>query len=72
MRQRLIAAFLMSSSLSFLMSCWVTFINLGWSDLFLNQWMGAFRLAWPVALVSAFFLGPPVQRATAYLSSRLP
>ncbi|QFT68559.1 MULTISPECIES: DUF2798 domain-containing protein [Stappiaceae] len=72
MKNRLIATLLMSLGLSLLMSCWVTFLNLGWSDRFFWQWMNAFRLAWPAAAVIAFFLGPPVQRATLFLSARLP
>jgi len=72
MKHRLIATLLMSLGLSFVMSCWVTFINLGWSGDFLGQWMGAFRLAWPAAAVTAFFLGPPVQRATVFIAGRLP
>lgn len=72
MKFRLIAAFLMSFCLSLLMSCWVTFLNLGWSGVFLEHWMTSFRLAWPAAAAIAFFLGPPVQKATAFLANRLP
>lgn len=72
MKHRLIASLLMSLGLSLLMSCWVTFINLGMTDSFFSQWMAAFRLAWPAAAVLAFCLGPPVNRATVYLTSRLP
>ena len=72
MMSRVIAALLMSFSLSLLMSCWVTFINLGFTDSFFGQWMTAFRLAWPPAAVIAFLLGPTVQRATAFLVRRLP
>ncbi|MEM5582251.1 MULTISPECIES: DUF2798 domain-containing protein [unclassified Roseibium] len=72
MKSRLIATLLMSFGLSLLMSCWVTFLNLGLTDVFFEKWMDAFRLAWPAAAVIAFLLGPPVQKATAFLTSRTP
>ncbi|WP_269581408.1 DUF2798 domain-containing protein [Roseibium sp. Sym1] len=72
MKSRLIATVLMSFGLSLMMSCWVTFINLGLTEAFLGQWMAAFRLAWPAAAVLAFLLGPPVNRATAFLAGKLP
>jgi len=72
MKSRLIATLLMSFGLSLLMSCWVTFLNLGLSKAFLSQWMAAFRLAWPAAAIIAFLLGPPVQKATAFLANRFP
>ncbi|WP_422376894.1 DUF2798 domain-containing protein [Roseibium sp.] len=71
LKTRLIAALLMSFSLSLLMSCWVTFINLGLTEAFVAQWMKAFQLAWPAAALIAFFLGPAVQKATAFLVQRL-
>lgn len=71
LKTRLIAALLMSFSLSLLMSCWVTFINLGLAEAFVTQWMKAFQLAWPAAALIAFFLGPAVQKATAFLVQRL-
>lgn len=72
LRTRLIAALLMSFSLSLLMSCWVTFINLGLTEDFVAHWLKAFKLAWPAAALIAFFLGPFVQKATAFLVQRLP
>lgn len=72
MKSRLIATLLMSFGLSLMMSCWVTFLNLGLSEAFLEKWMTAFRLAWPAAAVIAFFLGPPVQKATVFLADRIP
>jgi len=72
MKSRLIATILMSFGLSLLMSGWVTFLNLGLTDGYFSRWMAAFQLAWPAAAVIAFFLGPPVQKATAFLAGRIP
>jgi len=72
MKSRLIATVLMSFGLSFLMSCWVTYLNLGLTEVFFSRWMTAFQLAWPAAAVIAFFLGPPVQKATMFLARKIP
>lgn len=64
---RLIHASLMSGILSLLMTCWITFINLGAVPGFFTLWMKAWSLAWPPALVIAFFSGPLVMK----LSQRL-
>lgn len=64
MKQRIVFAIIMSLVLSSMMSCWITFINLGPGVQFLDQWMAAFRLAWPVAGIIAFVMGPVIHNMT--------
>ncbi|SIS60800.1 DUF2798 domain-containing protein [Neptunomonas antarctica] len=68
MKQRIIFALLMSFLLSILMTCWVTWINLGWTPGFYTQWLHAFTLAWPVAGLIAFFVGPEIYKLSAKLA----
>lgn len=54
MKHKIIFSTLMSFTLSFLMTAWVTYINLGWSELYFQQWMNAFILASQAAFVISF------------------
>ncbi|GAA0693822.1 hypothetical protein GCM10009104_21540 [Marinobacterium maritimum] len=62
MKQRLWFTALMSLVLSFFMTAYVTWLNLGFSDLYVTQWMRAFSMAWPAAGVISFIFGPTVQQ----------
>jgi hypothetical protein len=50
------------------MTCWVTWITLGWSERFFTQWLHAFTLAWPVAGLISFFIGPEIYKVSQKFS----
>jgi len=62
MKQRLWFTIFMSFFLSFFMTGYVTWLNLGFSELYLAQWLRAFCMAWPAAGLIAFTFGPIAQR----------
>lgn len=62
MKQRLVFTALMSLSLAIIMTCWVTWLNLGFVEDFLLRWGKAFIMAWPIAALVSFFLGPRIMK----------
>jgi hypothetical protein len=49
----------------FVVSCVVTCINIGFRADFVQRWLSAFFIGWPVASVTGFLAFPYVRRATA-------
>ena len=49
----------------FVVSCVVTCTNIGFRADFVQRWLSAFCIGWPVAAVTALVAFPSVRRATA-------
>ncbi|MBN4082276.1 DUF2798 domain-containing protein [Mariprofundus ferrooxydans] len=69
MKHSILFSFVMSFFLSALMTLWVTYINLGIPAQFIEYWVKAFLLAWPVAALIAFVMAPLAKSITNYLLS---
>jgi Protein of unknown function (DUF2798) len=63
-KPRLILAMQMSSAMVLMVTFLVTVLDLGLRAGFVNKWVKAYFLAWPVAGITAFFLMPPERRLT--------
>jgi hypothetical protein len=63
-KPRLILAMQMSSAMVLMVTFLVTVLDLGLRAGFVNEWVKACFLAWPVAGITAFFLMPPGRRLT--------
>lgn len=62
LKYRLLMAFFMSLFMAFIMSGVIMSSRLGiTAPHFLSAWRDAFFFAWPIALLSAFFVSPIVQ-----------
>lgn len=55
----------MAFFMALMMTGVVTFINLGFQADFLQRWMSAFAVAWPLASIVAFVAVPLARRITA-------
>lgn len=53
------------------MTAWVTWINLGWSEVFYQQWLHAFILAWPAAALISLFSAPEIHKLATTLSNKI-
>lgn len=71
MRFRLIQSGLTSILMVTFVTAWVTFLNLGFTELYFRQWGKAFLLAWPVAYLIAFLVGPRVAKITQRINGYL-
>jgi hypothetical protein len=63
-KPRLILAMQMSSAMVLMVTFLVTVLDLGLRAGFVNKWVKAYFLAWPVAGITAFFLMPPARPLT--------
>jgi hypothetical protein len=65
---RSLFAVLMALLMAFLMSAVLTAVNTG----FVGRWLHAFIVAWPIAIVAAFFCAPIARRWTMRLLGMTP
>lgn len=63
----LLFAFLMSMFMTILMSFIVTLINVGYSELFFKQWIGAFAKSYIVAFPTVLVVVPLVRKTVKSL-----
>ena len=54
----------MAAIMAFMMTAFVTWLNLGMRPDFLQLWMRAFLMAWPLASVAAYIAAPIAPRVT--------
>jgi hypothetical protein len=64
---RSLFAVLMALLMAFLMSAVLTAVNTGVDAGFVGRWLHAFIVAWPIAIVAAFFCAPIARRWTMRL-----
>lgn len=62
----------MATLMSFIMSGLVTAINLGIGPRFLSQWLGAWSMTGPIAVVGVLVASPVAARITGWIVARLP
>jgi len=62
---------LITAIIVFVVSGVVTFTNIGFRSDFVERWMSAFLVGWPVAAVTAFFALPFVRGLTSWLVARI-
>lgn len=60
-------AFLMSMFMTILMSFVVTLINVGYSEIFFNQWLDAFMKSYVIAFPTVLIVVPIVRRVVKRL-----
>ena len=58
---------LITAIIVFVVSGVVTWTNIGFRFDFVGRWLSAFVVGWPVAAVTAFFVGPLVRQLTQRL-----
>ncbi len=68
---RFIFPAIVATLMSFLMSGIITGVNLGITAAFPRQWLEAWALALPVALVAILFVAPVARRLTAAIVTRI-
>ena len=54
----------MAGIIAFLMTAFVTWMNLGFPPDYINRWLYAFVVAWPLAVVVAYIAIPISARVT--------
>ena len=59
----------MSLSMAFIMTCIVTFLNTGYDSGFVQRWMHAFIIAWPMAFICILILARRVRSLVNHLTS---
>jgi hypothetical protein len=63
-KARMILALLQSSMMVLMVTLLVTYLNLGFDPDFLNQWMKAYFMAWPIAATTGVLVMLPARRLT--------
>lgn len=66
-RFRALFAVIMASLMALLMSAVITGVNTGIDAGFPGRWLQSFLLAWPIAVVAAFYFAPMARRITLRL-----
>lgn len=61
---RALFAVLMALLMAFVMSGVLTAVNTGLDQGFVGRWMHAFIVAWPIAIIAAFYCAPIARRWT--------
>ena len=64
-KARFIFPIVITAIIVFIVSAVVTFFNIGLRPDFVNRWLSAFVVGWPVAAVTAFVAFPFARTATA-------
>lgn len=64
-RFHLIFSVVMGAMMVFLMTFVITLANIGWVDGFALRWARAFAIAYPVAVVVIYLIGPLARKLTA-------
>jgi len=70
-KSRFIFPILATAVIVFVASAAVTFTNIGARFDFVQRWLFAFIIGWPVAAVTAFFVMPLIRRITAWIVRRI-
>lgn len=64
LKPRHIQPVLMAGIMAFLMTAFVTWMNLGFPPDFIDRWLHAFVVAWPLAVIAAYIAIPISAKAT--------
>lgn len=68
---RIVTPIVMAIIMSFVMSGIITSINLGLGPRFAADWMGAWKLSGPIAIVGVLLTRPVAERISALIIRRL-
>ena len=63
-KTRLILSILMTSGMVMMVTLLATWLALGFDPGFMQQWITAYFVAWPVAALTAFLFTPAARRIT--------
>ena len=70
-KARFIFPVLATAVIVFFASAAVTYTNIGIRFDFVQRWLFAFIVGWPVAAVTAFFVTPLIGRVTTWIVERI-
>jgi len=70
-KARLILAVTMTSVMVFMVTLVATYLNIGLRPDFIERWVKAYFVAWPIAAGTAFLVMPISQRFTAKVVGRI-
>lgn len=59
--EHVVFGFLLSGMMSFIVCGIATFRAIGFSDIFIEKWLGAWSFAWPVAFATVLVVAPFVR-----------
>jgi hypothetical protein len=65
----LVFSFIMGAMMVFIMTFVITLVNVGWNASFISLWLGAFAIAYVVAVPVIFFIAPVARKISSQLLS---